>query len=114
MSQSTLQKITVSVPPEKLARMADAVESGESGAYSSQGEILREALDLWESQQDLIDRETAWLTSEHPSMGSPHPEYGKNARMLVEGNYKIIYVPSGNGILVTAIVHARRLPANWL
>ena len=54
------------------------------------------------------------LTSEHPSMGSPHPEYGKNARMLVEGNYKIIYVPSGNGILVTAIVHARRLPANWL
>ena len=62
MSQSTLQKITVSVPPEKLARMADAVESG---AYSSQGEILREALDLWESQQDLIDRETAWLKREH-------------------------------------------------
>lgn len=62
MTQSTLQKITVSVPSEKLDRMASAVESG---AYSSQGEIFREALDLWESQQDLIDRETAWLKKEH-------------------------------------------------
>ena len=50
----------------------------------------------------------------HPGIGSPRPEYGKNARMLVEGNYKIFYIPSKNGILVTAIVHARRLPANWL
>jgi antitoxin ParD1/3/4 len=62
MAQNTLEKITVSVPAEKLARMADAVQSG---AYSSQGEILREALDLWESQQDMIDRETAWLKKEH-------------------------------------------------
>jgi len=50
----------------------------------------------------------------HPSMGSPHPEFGNNARMLVEGNYKIVYVPTKDGILVTAIVHSRRLPANWL
>ena len=62
MAQNALEKITVSVPAEKLARMADAVQSG---AYSSQGEILREALDLWESQQDMIDRETAWLKKEH-------------------------------------------------
>jgi len=62
MAQNALEKITVSVPAEKLARMADAVQSG---AYSSQGEILREALDLWESQQDMIDRETAWLRQEH-------------------------------------------------
>jgi toxin ParE1/3/4 len=54
------------------------------------------------------------LASEHPSMGSPHPEFGANARMLVEGNYKIVYVPAKDGILVTAIVHSRRLPANWL
>ena len=54
------------------------------------------------------------LASEHPSMGSPHPEFGKNARMLVEGNYKIVYVPAKDGILVTAIVPSRRLPANWL
>lgn len=47
-------------------------------------------------------------------MGSPHPEFGNNARMLVEGNYKIVYVPTKDGILVTAIVHSRRLPANWL
>lgn len=33
--------------------------------------------------------------------------------MLVEGNYKIIYKPSKDGILVTTIVHTRRLPANW-
>jgi antitoxin ParD1/3/4 len=37
----------------------------QSGAYSSQGEILRQALDLWESQQDMIDRETAWIKKEH-------------------------------------------------
>lgn len=50
----------------------------------------------------------------HPSMGSPRPEFGRDARMLVEGNYKIVYVPAKDGILITAIVHARRLPSNWL
>lgn len=50
----------------------------------------------------------------HPNIGAPRPELGDNVRMLVEGNYKILYVPMKNGIVVTAIVHARRLPANWL
>lgn len=50
----------------------------------------------------------------HPGIGSPRPDLGEKARMLVEGNYKIIYVPAKSGILVTAIAHTRRDPANWL
>jgi|EndMetStandDraft_4_1072995.scaffolds.fasta_scaffold705897_1 antitoxin ParD1/3/4 len=62
MAQNASHKITVSVSSEKLALMADAVESGE---YNSQSEILQDALDLWESKQELIHRETEWLKREH-------------------------------------------------
>jgi plasmid stabilization system protein ParE len=49
----------------------------------------------------------------HSGIGSPRPEFGDGARMLVEGNYKMIYVPDKGGIIVTAIVHSKRHPANW-
>jgi plasmid stabilization system protein ParE len=52
--------------------------------------------------------------AEHPGIGSPRPDIGKDTRMLVEGNYNIYYVSTRDGILLTAIVHSKRLPANWL
>jgi toxin ParE1/3/4 len=52
--------------------------------------------------------------AEYPDMGSPRPDIGSSVRMLVEGNYNIYYVFEKDGILVTAIVHSKRLPANWL
>jgi hypothetical protein len=33
--------------------------------------------------------------------------------MLVVRNYNIYYVARHDGIVVTAIVHSKRLPANW-
>lgn len=52
--------------------------------------------------------------ADNPGIGSPRPEFGDGARILVEGNYKVVYVPDNDGIRVTAIVHSRRLPSNWL
>lgn len=52
--------------------------------------------------------------AEFPGMGSPRPDMGRTVRMLVEGNYNIYYVPAKDGILITAVVHSKRLPANWL
>jgi hypothetical protein len=52
-----------------------------------------------------------------PKYGTIYPlstNRGEKASMLIEGNYKIIYVPAKNGMLVTAIAHTRRDPANWL
>jgi plasmid stabilization system protein ParE len=49
----------------------------------------------------------------HPGIGYPRPEFGETARMLVEGNYKVVYLAGKNGILVTAIVHSKWHPANW-
>jgi toxin ParE1/3/4 len=51
--------------------------------------------------------------AEHPGLGSPRPDIGEGVRMLVEGNYNIYYAPSAQIIVVTAIVHSKRLPANW-
>jgi toxin ParE1/3/4 len=51
--------------------------------------------------------------AEHPGIGSLRPSIGKDTRMLVEGNYNIYYVATEEGIVVTAIVHSKRLPANW-
>ncbi len=48
----------------------------------------------------------------YPESGSPRPNIGRNVRMLVEGNYNIYYIPGKQGILITAIVHSKRLPAN--
>lgn len=62
MARNKLQEITVSVSREKLARMDEAVERG---AYASQGQIVTEALDLWERQQDLADKDLIWLRREH-------------------------------------------------
>jgi plasmid stabilization system protein ParE len=51
---------------------------------------------------------------EYPGGGASRPDIGGNVRMLVEGNYNVYYVPAKDGIVVTAIVHSKRLPANWL
>jgi toxin ParE1/3/4 len=51
--------------------------------------------------------------SEHPGIGSLRPDIARDARMLIEGNYNIYYIQKGHSIVVTAIVHAKRHPANW-
>ena len=47
-------------------------------------------------------------------MGVARPELSPTARILVEGRYIVIYEPRADGVLVVAIVHGMRDPANWL
>lgn len=54
------------------------------------------------------------LATSQPKMGSPRPELGPTARLLIEGNYIVIYEPSDDGIFVVAIVHGARSPSEWI
>lgn len=54
------------------------------------------------------------LAAAQPRMGSARPELSSTARILIEGNYIIIYEPEPEGILAVAVVHGARDPARWL
>lgn len=54
------------------------------------------------------------LAAGQPRMGVARPEIAEHVRMLVEGNYMILYEPTDYGVLAVAIVHGMRDPANWL
>lgn len=54
------------------------------------------------------------LAAEQPQMGVARPELSGTARILIEGNYIVIYEPAPYGILAIAVVHGMRDPANWL
>jgi toxin ParE1/3/4 len=56
----------------------------------------------------------AELAAEHPLMGAARPELSDTARILVEGRYVMIYEPITAGLLLIAVVHGMRDPANWL
>lgn len=58
--------------------------------------------------------ERADLAATQPNMGTPRPELSPTARLLIEGNYVLIYEPMDYGILLIAIVHGGRNPDNWL
>ena len=52
--------------------------------------------------------------AEYPFIGSPRTEIGLAARILVEGNYIIIYNPTDYGVFIVAIVYGSRNPEEWL
>lgn len=54
------------------------------------------------------------LASGQPKMGAARPELSDTARILVEGNYVIIYEPQAEALLVVAVVHGMRDPRHWL
>lgn len=54
------------------------------------------------------------LASRQPLMGTQRPELSNTARILIEGNYIIIYEPMPYGVLIVAIVYGGRNPRNWL
>lgn len=74
------------------------------------------ALDDVQAADDLYSRIIRKIdaASDYPGIGALRPDIGKDVRMLVEGNYNIYYISTKGGILITAIVHSKRLPANWL
>lgn len=74
------------------------------------------ALENEPAADNLLRRflERADLAATQPHMGAPRPELSPTARLLVEGNYLLIYEPMDYGILIVAIVHGGRNPETWL
>lgn len=58
MKPDAMRPLTISLSPQQLARIQQAVESG---AYASNSEVLREALRLWERQEEMRALEIARL-----------------------------------------------------
>ena len=50
MKTEPMKTLTVSLSPQQVARLQDAVESG---SYASNSEVVRDALRLWEQHQEL-------------------------------------------------------------
>jgi antitoxin ParD1/3/4 len=53
-----VQKISVSLTPEMLAMLKEAVESGE---YTSTSEVIRDALRSWKARRAMQEREVEEL-----------------------------------------------------
>ena len=53
-----MEYLTVSLPAELIARLRDAVRSG---AYASDSEAVRDALQLWEQREQARQREALRL-----------------------------------------------------
>ncbi|OHV23653.1 type II toxin-antitoxin system ParD family antitoxin [Rhizobium sp. RMa-01] len=45
-----MRTLTISLSPQQIARLHDAVESG---AYASNSEVVRDALRLWEQREEV-------------------------------------------------------------
>jgi len=58
--------------------------------------------------------EKADLAASQPLMGVARSEISPTARILIEGNYILIYDPMSYGILVVAVVHGGRDPEGWV
>lgn len=53
-----MRTLTISLSPQQIARVQGAVESGD---YASNSEVIREALRLWERQEELRSLDIARL-----------------------------------------------------
>lgn len=56
----------------------------------------------------------AAMAAKHPNISVARPDLSPTARILIEGNYILIYEPQGDGVLIIAIVHGGRDPAAWI
>ena len=74
------------------------------------------ALDNEPAADALLRRmlDEADLAATQPNMGVARPELSPTARILIEGNYILIYEPMPFGILVVAIVHGGRDLESWV
>ena len=50
MKIEPMRTLTISLSPQQVARLHDAVESG---AYASNSEVVRDALRLWEQREEI-------------------------------------------------------------
>ncbi len=54
------------------------------------------------------------LAATQPLMGAARKDLSPTARILVEGNYVLVYEPTADGLLVVTVVHGARNPEEWL
>jgi antitoxin ParD1/3/4 len=50
MKTEPMRTLTISLSPQQVARLHDAVQSG---AYASNSEVVRDALRLWEQREEI-------------------------------------------------------------
>lgn len=50
MKAEPMKTLTVSLSPQQVSRLQDAVESG---SYASNSEVVRDALRLWEQREEM-------------------------------------------------------------
>lgn len=73
MKTDAMRPLTISLSPQQLARLGEAVNSG---AYASNSEVVREALRLWEQREQMRGLEIARLKqayAEGMASGAPVP-----------------------------------------
>ncbi len=58
MKTEPMKTLTISLSPQQLARLQDAVGTG---AYASNSEVVRDALRLWEQREEFRKLEMAKL-----------------------------------------------------
>ena len=46
--------------------------------------------------------------ADFPEMGSPRPDIAPTARMLVAGNYLVLYETADDGVVIVRVVHGAR------
>ena len=58
MKTEAMKTLTISLSPQQISRLHDAVESG---SYASNSEVVRDALRLWEQREEMRQFEIARL-----------------------------------------------------
>ncbi len=77
MKTEPMRPLTISLSPQQLARLSEAVGSG---AYASNSEVVREALRLWEQREQLRGLEIARLKQSYAEgLASGDPVQGEEA-----------------------------------
>jgi antitoxin ParD1/3/4 len=58
MKTEPMKTLTVSLSPQQISRLQDAVETG---SYASNSEVIRDALRLWEQREEMRKLEVSRL-----------------------------------------------------
>jgi toxin ParE1/3/4 len=71
---------------------------------------LRVATDARQAADRLIDRllHRCRILASHPRLGPARPEIAADARLLVEGEYLILYRVRADGVDIVRVVHGAR------
>lgn len=84
MKTEPMRPLTISLSPQQLAKLGEAVKSG---AYASNSEIIREALSMWEQREELRQVELTHLKKAYQEgVASGEPIDGKRAFERIRAN----------------------------